>query len=351
MKPMHCFRPHPSRLLFAMIVAAACPFWLASGGCDAAGSSTDAKTSSTTTSSAQGAGGATASTSAQGGGHAGSGQGGDGKGGEGQGGEGGEGQGGGGQGGALPWPTCDSPPADVAVKTIPQLWQDDPVQPTEVWVSGVIVTALSKSACVAGQPCQIYLQQDPSYANFAAGAHHAIKLFASPPTAAHFDKVKLNDVVDVRAYAWRYTVGGQNELMLQVNLQLPGCIKPTSTAQPTPIVGVKLGDLSKAAYESTHGPLLVQVAQVSGKPAMPAEPFALWHTGVFSDAGVEQIVSLSPYFLPKGELVGLSEGQKTAFSTITGVFGMFVPPVGDGGTAKKYLELYPRSMAELVLAK
>src|SRR5437868_5602513 len=83
----------------------------------------------------------------------------------------------GGMGGG--WPTCDAQPAGVPAKTIHEIWQDDPSQPTPVWVSGVFVTGVSQGGCQAGSACQIFVQQDEQYADLAAGSQRALKIFAS----------------------------------------------------------------------------------------------------------------------------------------------------------------------------
>ena len=181
-----------------------------------------------------------------------------------------------------------------------------------------------------------------------AGAQQALKIFVSANTASHFVGLAVGDEVDVQAWAWRYTVDGQHELLLQVNLQLPGCAKKVGMGTPLP-VSATLDDLTLPAYEDTLGPLLVQVSKVSGKPQLPAETFGLWSTGMFSDAGVESIVSLSPYALAGGVFAfdPLNQGKTHDFTTVTGVFGLFIP----AGSAQKFKELYPRAMAEAPIAK
>jgi hypothetical protein len=252
-----------------------------------------------------------------------------------------------------PWPTCDAPSVGATPRTLPQIWQDDPTSPSRVWVSGVFVTAISKGGCQGGQACQLFVQDAESFASLAAGAHHALKLFVSSTTAAYFASIALGDKVDVEGFAWRYDLDPpQHELLIQVNKALPGCAKKVGTGTPAPVTGVKLPDLTVSAYEQTVGPLLVQVAEVSGKPGAAAETFALWPTsGPFVDAGPESVVSLSPYFLPGGAFTGLPTGGTTTvkFQTVTGVFGLFVPP-SDGGSAAKYLMIYPRTMADVVKA-
>jgi hypothetical protein len=260
----------------------------------------------------------------------------------GTGGDGGSGGDGGAGGSGSGWPTCDSKPASAATKTIPQIWADNFAQPSETWVDDAIVTAVSRGGCSAGQACQIFLQADATYADFDTGAQHAIKLFVSAATAEHFTAVAVGDVVDVLGHAWRYDLDAQNELLLQVNLQLPGCAKKVGSATATPITGVTLDDLTETAYEVTHGPLLVRVSGVSGNPNMPSETFGIWPTGMFPSGG--PTVSLSPFFLSGAAFTGLTDGVTTDFSSVTGVFGLFVPPP----SGPKYVEIYPRQMSELV---
>jgi hypothetical protein len=257
-------------------------------------------------------------------------------------GSGGEGGAGGG------WPTCESKPVGTPERTLHQIWLDDPAQPTLLWVPGVFVTAISKAGCQAGVACQIFVQQAEQYAHLAAGSRQALKIFVSANTAAHFTGLAVGDKVDVLAWAWRYDVDGQHELLLQVNLQLPGCAKKVGVGVPKPVT-VALSDLTLGAYEDTVGPLLVQVNQVSGKPQLPAETFGLWTTGVFSDAGVESIVSLSPYALSGGSFAfdPANQGKTHDFTSVTGVFGLFIPP---GNPAMKFKEIYPRSMDEAPIA-
>lgn len=249
------------------------------------------------------------------------------------------------------WPTCNAKPASATARTIPEIWQAAPSAESETWIAGAYVTAISLGSCTAGKACQIFLQQDPSYASLAAAAKHGIKLFVSGNTAQYFTNVAVGDRVDVLGWAWRYNLDGQNELLVQVNAKLPGCAKTTSKGNAlTPVSGVTLADLTLDKYESTHGPLFVKVANVSGKPDIyPTMTFGLWPTndgGSFdagSDAGVD-IVSLSPFFLPGGSFSGLTAGMITKFSSITGVFGLFVPSGGP-----KYLELYPSADDEIVV--
>jgi hypothetical protein len=257
------------------------------------------------------------------------------------------------------WPTCDSKPAGVQEQTLPQIWQQDattPIgQPSSVWVSGVLVTAVSEGGCSAGRACHIYLQDAETYASFADGAHHAMQLSVSGAVAVHFTSIKVRDKVDVFAHALRDTASNppQNELLLRVSYNLPGCAKKLVVSPdptPTPITGVQLTDLTVAALEQTHGPLLIRVDAVTGKPGPANEVFAIRKTGGgFNDAGLESVVNVSPYFLSGASFSGLPTDGATAvsFDSITGVFGVYVPQT-DGGTGGKYLMIYPRTISDLV---
>jgi hypothetical protein len=248
------------------------------------------------------------------------------------------------------WPTCDAKPAAVSERTIPAIWQADPPAAVETWVTGVYVTAISGAACSAGKACQIFLQSDLSYGSLPSAAKHGIKLFVSAAAASHFTAVKVGDQVDVLAWAWRYNLDFQHELLLQVNALTRGCAKTTSSNNAlVPLAGVRLTDLTIDAYENTHGPLFVRVATVLGKPDPSATAtFGLFHPtdAGFPDAGADggnvDIVSLSPFFLPGSAFTGLS-AVLTSFTSLTGVFGTFVPKTGP-----KYLELYPRVAGDIV---
>ncbi|MGZ3416400.1 MAG: hypothetical protein ACXVEE_00980 [Polyangiales bacterium] len=250
-----------------------------------------------------------------------------------------------------PWPSCDAQPTGTTAKTIAQIWTDDPAMPAFDWISGSIVTAVSQGACSAGKACQIFLQEGTG-ADLAAVSHHAIKLFISAKTADRFAGIAPGDKVDVAGYAVRYTLDGQNELLVEVNDLLRGCIKKTGTGTIAPVAAT-LDNLSTvSAYESTIGPVLVTLSNLSGKPSTPSAIFGLYPTtGGFdagADGGTTGIVSLSPYFLTGGAFTGLTSGTKTDFTTITGVYGMFYPGTGDAGPATKYLVIYPRVMTEVV---
>jgi hypothetical protein len=252
-----------------------------------------------------------------------------------------------GDGAVFVWPDCNTKPVTAKSNTIPGVWTDNPNQPLETWLPGVYVTAISRGACAANQACQIFLQQDETYASLALGAKHGIKMLISAPAAQYFTTLQVGDKVDALGFAQRYTLGGQNELLVQVNSIQPGCAKKVGTGTPTPIPNVLLSDLTVNAYENTVGPLLVKVDNVIGTPGQPGETFGLGTAqfdGGGSDAGTD-IVSLSPFFLPGAVFTGLTNGQKTKFFYVSGVFGLFVPPT-DGAVAK-YLEIYPRTMSDV----
>ena len=266
------------------------------------------------------------------------------------GGSGGTSTGGGGTGGdaGATWPTCDTQPSAAPSKTIVQIWADNAATETQVWVPGVFITAISGGACVSGTTCQIFVQQAETYASLAAGAKQGIKLRIASTVANYFASLKVGDKVDVLGYAWRYNLGGANEMAIQINSQLPGCAKKVGTGNPVAITGVQLTDLTVAAYEQTHGPLLVQLTTVTGKPALPTEIFGLWKTGVgIGDAGPESLVNASPFFLANGAFTGFTSGQPVDFKTLTGVFAVFSPFV-EAGTPPKYTVVYPRVMTEMV---
>lgn len=313
-------------------VVAVC--WGAAAGCSAGeatrdtrtGTTTGTTTSSTTTST--GGGGATTTSTATGGtGGAGA--------------TGGIGGSGGTGGAGAGWPSCDSNPGGQ-VRTIAQIWQDDPATETAVWVPGVIITGLSYGGCNGGSACQIFVQQDATYASWNAGAQQAIKIFVSGATASHFVGLAVGDVVDVYAHAIRSTYQGRNELQLLVNALYPGCAKDVGDATPVPIANVTLELLTQQAYEVTHGPLLVQVDVVSGTPDTPTSIFGLWHTNECCDGGIEDVTSLSPHCMPSGQFQGLTQGQRTDFNFVQGVFGQYVP----GTPPPSYEVLYPRSAAD-----
>lgn len=244
------------------------------------------------------------------------------------------------------WPTCDAPEPGAVQKTIHQIYLDDPAAPTQVWVPGVYVTAVSQGGCQSGVACQIYVQQDLVYADLAAGSQQAIKLFVSANTADHFLGVQVGQKVDVDGFAWRYNVNGEDELLLQVNLQLKGCAKPVGTGDAQPVTAT-LSQLMFPSYDSI-GPLLVKVNGPSGTPQAPDQTFGLFMKGMFVDAGPDNVVSLSPFFLTGGMFTTFTQfGHVHDFTSVTGVFGIFVPTA----STQKYREIYPRTATEYPISK
>ena len=250
----------------------------------------------------------------------------------------------------VPWPTCDARPDAALATTIPDVWTADSSTPVYDWISGVVVTGVSQGACAPGKACQIFVEDPADHADLAAAAHHAIKVFVSAPAASHFVGVAVGDRVDVAGWGLRYTISGQNELLLEVNDLLRGCVKKTGTGTVKAVTATLAQLGTVAAYETTYGPVLVQLTSITGKTgATPTETFGLWSTGTTSEAGAASIVSLSPFFLTGGAFTGLIPSTITDFTSITGVFGLFYPGGGaDAGPATKYLEIYPRTTGDIV---
>lgn len=274
------------------------------------------------------------------------------------------------------WPDCVTQPPKTQLQTLPGIWQTlDTGTPQGVFVKSVHVTAISGGACKAGYACQFFVQ-DQSYATLAAAAHHAIKVLASGTVAKYFTSLAVGDIVDVSGFAWRFNLFGENELLIEVNTMLQGCANKTGTGALTGVPNVALSELTVDHYEHTYGPVLVTVPSVSGKYTGPASAtFGLFPTpsgdaGGFDAGAAQDIVSLSPYFLPNGQFTGLTQGAVTKFASITGVFDVFyttgpAPDAGapdassdastdsgkstDAGTGGvKYLELGPRTSADII---
>ncbi|MEO8800356.1 MAG: hypothetical protein ABI551_20860 [Polyangiaceae bacterium] len=249
-----------------------------------------------------------------------------------------------------PWPDCNTQPAGVPTKTISEIWSDDPTTATAAWVHGATVSAVSFGGCSAGHACQIFLQTDATYATVADGAHKALKLYVTSTVSAHFSTVMVGDTVDVYGWAIRNTMNGQNELELQVTSDLEGCAKKTGSLALVP-VKASLSDFTVQNYETTIGPLLVELDNLHGTTTGSfGETFGVF-PGVdagFVDAGSE-IVSLSPFFLPNGTFAApMQTNHFTSFSKLVGILGLYVPNP-DGGTPATYDEIYPRTMADITL--
>lgn len=252
---------------------------------------------------------------------------------------GGAGEGGqGGQGGEDAWPVCDNgPPPGATIATLEDIWDADPADPTDYWVEGVYVSAVSGNGCPNGGSCQFFVQSEESYASLAAASHQSIRLSALPAVSQHFVGIAVGDQIDLYAHALRDTANGKNELIFLVSPNLPGCaeVVGSGTLSPTPAV---LADLTVEAYETEIGPVLIKVDTVSGKPNAPTATFGLWETGQPSGGDLSTVTSLSPSFLEDKTFEGLTEDEITDFPYVIGVYGQFAPQ----GTVK-YEEIYVRS--------
>lgn len=246
-----------------------------------------------------------------------------------------------------PWPDCATQPTDAPTKLISDIWTANANAPQLAWINSVTISAISYGGCSTGHSCQIFLQTDATYASLADGAHKAIKMFISSATAGYFSTAQVGDTVNAMGWGWRYNVDNQNEILLEVNDEYQGCVKKIGSLALTPIPNVTLDQLTVDNYENVYGPLLVQVDNVRGTTTPDlTETFALepGADGGFFDAGPE-IVSLSPFFLANGTFTApLTKSTVMRFTSITGVFGLFVPV--DGGAS--YDEIYPRTSADLV---
>lgn len=297
-----------------------------------------------------GSGGGTGGSGAIGGGGAGA-TGGGGSGGQGgAGGTGGSGgAGGGGAGGAGGagggWPTCDSAPGGVPSRTIHEIWQEDPAAATEVWVPGVFVTAVSGGACEAGTTCQLFVQQEETFATIAEGSQQALRVLVAANASEHFTGIGVADQVDLRAYVYRHTEGGENELFFHVSQALPGCAKVVGSGQLAAVPGLDLADLTVELYETTMGPLFIRLETVSGKPKLPDETFGLWESFMPGMGPIEEVTSMSPFFLPNGQFEGFTQDVIHNYSHVDGVFGIFAP---QAEPLIKYEEIYIRSMEDAV---
>lgn len=251
----------------------------------------------------------------------------------------------GGSGGSVEaWPTCDLQEPNVPAKTLPQIWTDNPATPARAWVSGVFVSAVSGAGCVANTSCQIFVQQGESYADHNAAKKQSIRFAVAPAAASRFVGIVAGDRVDLDARAFRDTTDGKNELIFLVTDNLKGCMKKTGTGTLVPVT-TTLDLLSVPEYEA-NGPILVKIDTVTGRPHLPAETFALWDTGAPLPGDLTTVTSLSPFFITTSAFSGLTAEQVTDFASVTGVFGIFTP---DAVPLVKYEEIYPRSMAEVIL--
>jgi hypothetical protein len=248
------------------------------------------------------------------------------------------------------WPTCDEQPAGAEKTTIPALWAANPADYKPVWLEALTVTAISFGACSASGnfQCLVFLQTQPGYGSLAEGKHQGIKLSVSPKASFYFSTLNVGDVINLYGHAIRFKESGHNELRVHVDLERQGCMKKVGAAVPTPIGGVALADLTIDNYENAIGPLLVQVDTVKGRPtANTSETFALFESDSNTfDAGLELTQVLTPYYLPGGNFQGLTADKWTNFSSIGGVYSVFV--VNSNGESLKYRMLGPRTQGEIV---
>jgi hypothetical protein len=250
------------------------------------------------------------------------------------------GSGAGGTGGA--WPTCNAQPAGAPDKTIAQIWADDPAAATAVWLPGVYVTGVARGACKASNAdCGLFVQQAETYASFDEGAKQAIRVQAFGAAVSELVGLAVGDQIDLYGSAWRHASG---ELYFELSSTTPGCAQKVGTGAPIGIPGVTLEDLTLDAYEKTHGPLLVTLNAVSGKPKEPTQIFPLWKSFQISDGGIEEVVNLSPYYLPNSAFVGLTQDVIVNFTSVQAVFGLFVPE-----PTRKFKVLYIRTMDDVLV--
>lgn len=218
------------------------------------------------------------------------------------------------------------------------------MQSTVYWLPDVVVTAVSDDACVEGEFCQLFVQQQDTFANLAQGSQQAIRVLVAPEVSSYFEGIGVGDHVDLGGEAYRDTTDGRNELRFFVRESAPGCMDIIGDGSPEP-VDATLADLTQEAYEETMGPLLVRLTTVSGRPHQPNNIFALWDSedGPSGD-GIETVTNLSPTCLPGGVFVGLAAEVIVDFATVTGVYGQYYR---DG---TKYETVYLRDMDEAPLA-
>jgi hypothetical protein len=234
---------------------------------------------------------------------------------------------------------CDPDPANASAVTIPQIWAANPAMATDEWVPGVYVTGVSGAGCAANLSCQIFVQQDETYASLTAAAQKSIKIDITPALAGTFTGIAVGDKIDVHAHALRDTTNGQDELKFLVSGNLQGCAKVVGSGNPTPITTTL--DMLTVDLYNTEGPVLLTVDLVTGRPHQPAETFALWTTGSPPGTDITKVTSMSPFFLAGGGFTGFTPEMITQFSSVTGVFGLFQPM---GPTV--YKEIYIRDMSE-----
>jgi hypothetical protein len=239
-----------------------------------------------------------------------------------------------------PWPSCEQSPADATTMTIPALWLADPPAPIGVWLEGVYVAAVSGGVCRPDAACEMFVQQAPGYDDVVQAAQGAVRVVAAIEAAPDVAGAAAGDRVDLAGFAWRHEGPAMNELVVEVSDLHRGCVHRVGEAVMRPAPAT-LHELSVADY-ARFGPMLVEIEGVSGSPKEPDSTFAIWPPGG-SDG---DLTSVSPFLLPGQRFNGLSYGELNAFERVTGVFAVYSPAPG-----AHFEELYPRGMADIVLAE
>lgn len=261
-------------------------------------------------------------------------------------GAGGPGTGGSGEGGSAEWPACLIENFGGEEHTILDVWEGDSIDGVVYWIPDVVVTAVSLGGCEDGEFCQIFVQQEETFADLDEGAQQAIRVLVAPEAAIHFEGIGVGDRVDLGGEAYRDVEGGRNELRFFVRESAPGCMDIVGSGDPQP-VDATLVDLTQEAYEETMGPLLVRLETVSGRPHQPTELFALWDSEEGpDDGGLETVTNMSPFFIPSGMFTGLDAEEIVDFASVTGVYGQFFRD----DTMAKYETIYVRSQSDAPIA-
>lgn len=110
------------------------------------------------------------------------------------------------------------------------------------------------------------------------------------------------------------------------------------------VKGLDLEDLTIDLYENTMGPLFIRLETVSGKPKMLNQTFTLWESFMPGMQPIEEVTSVSPFFVPGGQFSNLTLDVIHNFLYVDGVFGLFAP---QADPLIKYEEIYVRSMADM----
>lgn len=253
--------------------------------------------------------------------------------------------------GAVPWPTCDAAPTGTTPATINGLWTSTPASASFSWIQGAYVTGISLNGCTtsATATCQITLADATSYADLAAAAKRSIRMIVWAPASSRFAGLQVGDKVDVAAWGYRLTTGGQNELVLDVSETRRGCAKKVGTGAVTPVPATLAQLGTVAAYEDTYGPVLVRLDGVSANTDQTSGlTGGMFYPAMF-DAGGPSPVEVSSYFLAGNVFAGYTPTTRYDWQSVTGVFGIYRPTAsGDAGTPTKFLVIYPRTMGDLV---